>query len=117
MDDISEALDQQISNDLAKMAEHDPGSEERKKIQNQVSELYKLRIEERKHEADIESQNWARGVKLALEAAGLVVPNGVLVWSVVKCLKFESEGIVKAGVTRRVLNMIKPGRLLKLIRL
>ena len=45
MDDISEALDQQISNDLAKMAEHEPESEERKKIQNQVSELYKLRIE------------------------------------------------------------------------
>lgn len=117
MDDISRTLDQQISNDLAVLADCDPGSEKRKEVQDRLAELYELRTNERKNEAEIESQNWARGIKLALEAAGLVVPNAIVVWGLTTCLKFEKEGVVRSGMTRQVLGMLKPAKLLKLIRL
>lgn len=116
MGNIAKKLDEQIETDLEELSQMTLGSETREKMQDQFVELYNLRLNEQRQEREHEAQVWGRKLKLALDALGLMVPNGIALYSVIKVMKFEETGFVKTFSGRRVLGWIKPIKLLKLFK-
>ena len=116
MDDVAETLDEQIGNDLAELADTKLGSDERDRMTKQLNELYRLRLEEKKIESDKETRNWARKLKLGLEAAGLVIPNAIYLATFLMGLNFEKTGVIKSSTVRKVLNHARPAKLTKLFK-
>lgn len=116
MDDIAKSLDEQIQNDLQKIATQELGGEKRKAQQSQLAEMYRLRLEEKKVEHEHEAQKLDRGLKAIFETLGIVIPNGIALYSVLAVMKFEETGFVKTFSARRILGWVKPGKILKMFK-
>lgn len=117
MDEIERALDERIMKDLKALNEKDFKPEERKEAIEQLSKIYRLRLDEKQIDNENESRNWGRKLKMGLEVAGIAIPNGVVVWSIIKTFQEDAKGIIPSQTTRRVIGWIKPQKLLKIFKL
>lgn len=117
MDEITKALDERILKDLKAIDESKFKPEDRKEAIEQLSKMYRLRLDEKQIDNENESRNWGRKFKMGLEVAGIVIPNGVVVWSVLRSFKEDAKGIIPSSVTRRTIGWIKPQKLLKIFKL
>lgn len=116
MDDIREKLDKEIEARLDKLSTMDNKVEREEEI-SQIVDLYKLRLDDKKLDNEKDVQTFGRKFKLALETAGLVVPNGILIFSIAKGFLFEKEGVfVRSDTLRRLLGSVKPSRFVKMFR-
>lgn len=113
MDNITEKLNELVDEDLDELKKMTLGSETRKEMQRQFVELYELRLEERKAEEERKVQSIDQKAKFIFDALGLVIPNGIALYSVIKVMKFEETGFVKTFSGRRILGWIKPLNLIK----
>jgi len=116
MDNIAKKLDEQIEKDLDELAKKKLGGDERKDMQEQIAELYSLRLEEKELEHDRDAQVWGRKTKMVLDGLGLVIPNGIALYSILKVMKFEETGFVKTFSARRILGWVKPTKFLKMFK-
>lgn len=117
-----ELLDEVIETELLHLSEMDAGSAEKSNAVKDLSELYKLRIEEVKakqaqadscveaemRQAQAKSQAFDRWLNLGVQV-GLTVGGWVMysVWYH-KGLKFEETGTVRAPMTRNLLSRMLP---------
>ena len=112
MDDIREKLDEEIDARLERLKTiKDEGV--RAEEVRQLTELYKLRLDDKKldNEKDIQAKN------RKLETAGLIIPNGILVGTIIAGFFYEKNGVfVRSDTLRRALNFIKPSRFIKMLR-
>ena len=112
MDDIREKLDEEIDARLEKLKTI-KSKEERAEEVRQLTELYKLRLDDKKldNEKDIQARN------RKLETAGLIIPNGILVGTIIAGFFYEKNGVfVRSDTLRRALNFVKPSRFIKMFR-
>lgn len=116
MDNIQKTLDDQIEADLQSLSKTKLGGDDRKAATDQVARLYQLRLDEKKLEHEHEVQTFGRAIKLVLEGAGIIVPNGVALYSVWKSMKIEAEGVIKTDTARRALSWIRPVKFMKLFK-
>lgn len=108
MDNITEALNKQIKEDFDDIARTAVDSEQRERSTANLVQLYRLRLEEQKLQQEREQQVWANRIKTAIDIAGLIVPNGIALYSVMKVMRFETEGVLKTSTSRRVIGWIRP---------
>lgn len=121
-DKVQGLLDEVIETELLKLSEYEPDSEDKSKAIKDVSELYKLRIEEAKikqveaqanaeaeaKQKQAKSQNLDRwinlGVQIGLGIAGIVAYD---VWYR-RGLRFEETGTITSPMTRNLLSRMLP---------
>lgn len=124
MDDknIRGLLDEVIETELLNLSEIDTGSEKKSNAVKDLTELYKLRIEEVKTEqakadnraeaemrqTQAKSQTFDRWLNIGVQV-GLTVGSWVMysIWYH-KGLKFEETGTVRAPMTRNLLSRMLP---------
>lgn len=117
MDEIKDSLDKQISEDLEKISRQELGDESRKESINQVVELHRMRIEEKKLEQESRAREEDRKIQTKLDVAGLVIPNTILLGSFIAGFVIESNGVISGKTFERILRYIKPEKLIKFFRL
>lgn len=119
---IDGLLDEVIETELMHLSEMEYGSDEKSNAVKDLSELYKLRIEEVKakqakadsraeataKQMQLKSQTLDRWLNLGLQA-GLAVGGWVMysIWYH-KGLEFEETGTVRAPMTRNLLSKMLP---------
>lgn len=116
MDEIRTSLDKQIANDLEEISKKKAGDESRSEAINQVMDLHRMRMDELKLEKDIEIQEADRRIQTKLNIAGLVVPNGILLASLIGGFIIETNGVISGKTFERVLRFIKPEKMIKFIK-
>lgn len=116
MDNIAKSLEEQLQKDLEEIEQQDLGSDARKAKQAQMIDLYRLKIEEDKLALEKEQKQWERTSKTIFDTLGIVVPNSIALYSVLKVMKFEETGFVKTFSARRILGWVKPGNIMKLFK-
>lgn len=116
MDNIAKSLEEQLQKDLEEIEQQDLGSDARKAKQAQMIDLYRLKIEEDKLALEKEQKQWERTSKTIFDTLGIVVPNSIALYSVLKVMKFEETGFVKTFSARRILGWVKPGNVMKLFK-
>ena len=116
MDNITKSLEEQLQKDLEEIEQQDLGSDARKAKQAQMIDLYRLKIEEDKLALEKEQKQWERTSKTIFDTLGIVVPNSIALYSVLKVMKFEETGFVKTFSARRILGWVKPGNVMKLFK-
>jgi hypothetical protein len=132
-DEIKDLLSEEIKTELTNLPNLNYGSKERVAAVNDLTNLYKLRIEEAKLELDSEErynkridefdareeesklkerqfkeQVKERRLKIGVEVAGIVLPLGVYCYQFFKGLKFEETGTVTSKFFGNLLNRFKP---------
>ena len=116
MDEIKKSLDEQISKDLEVIAKQKPGDESRKEAIDQLRELHRMRIEEEELERESKARDEDREIQTKLNVAGLVVPNTILLGSLITGFIIETNGVISGKTFERILRFIKPGRLIKFLK-
>ena len=110
MDDkAKELLDERIKTDIEGLTVMEPGSEEKEREVENLTKLYKLRIEEDKSERESEDackSTIVDAVKIGAEV-GLALFNAAFVgYWMCKTFKFEETGSITSGAGRGVFNKI-----------
>lgn len=117
MDDVRETLDRRIQESLENLNDRTRLSgSDRSEMVKEVATLYNLRLEEMKLEQKKDAESFARKYKLGLETASIVIPSATVLYSVIKGFQFEKEGTIVSSTMRRVLNYVKPDRIVKFLR-
>lgn len=117
MDKIRKSLDEAIAKDIQDITVLNTGSEERTATVKELTELYKLRIEEdrvemerKEKEAQEESHaldRWINvGLQVGLTALSLLAYNA---WYR-RGLKFEETGTVTSSMTRNLMSRMLPNK-------
>ena len=116
MDDIREKLDDEIRAQLELLSKtKDKG--ERTEITANLSNLYKMRLDDKKLDNENDNQAYGRKAKLRLDIAGLIIPNSILLGSVVAGYIFEHGGVfVRSDTMKRILGSIKPSRFIRMFK-
>lgn len=117
MDDIIENLNDRIREGLIEITYCEPDSEDRRKAISNVVDLYRLRLEEKKIDLDKEDKLYARKFKLGLQTAGLVVPNAIVLISVLMGYNFEKTGVLKSRTMQKALGWVKPTNLVRMLKI
>lgn len=124
MDELNEKLSEEILDELEKLKDLKPGSDQHTDAVKSVSELYKLAIEQNKNEteaclkaeqlkdaaeAELKQTKERRislfanaGISLVTLAATLLHENGLAM----KCLKFEETGSFQSLISKGVFGKI-----------
>ena len=111
-------LDEEIRNELEQLESIEPGTEEKKNRIDDLTQLYKLRIEESRIEADIrkteaeaeaaritaESEKKNRIVELVKTGVTTVLPILAYASLIAKGFKFEETGIFRSTTMRNLLS-------------
>lgn len=115
MDKIRKSLDEAIEKSIHEIKNMDTECDAKSNAIKDLSELYKLRIEEKKVDAEIsekdsqeKSRNYDRwinvGLQISLAALSLVAYN---IWYT-RGLKFEETGTVTSSMTRNLMSKMLP---------
>lgn len=123
---IKTLLQEEIENELDKLATMEPGSEKYKatvsglsQLMDRAIELEKLedacvdkevtrKSEELWREQQAKSETKDRIVRNIIGAAGVVLPLIVTIWGTNKCLKFEEEGTITTHMGRGFIQRLFP---------
>ena len=124
MSDLCKMLEEEIKNRLNVISLMEDGSEEKKRATDEVVELYKIYLEERKPEEERErtsreGKNAKSQVLVSIlgTVLGVVAPLGsTLIGNIFvdkfldKGLKYESTGVVTSKFVSTLINHIRPGK-------
>ena len=124
MSDLCKMLEEEIKNRLNVISLMEDGSEEKKRATDEVVELYKIYLEERKLEEERErtsreGKNAKSQVLVSIlgTVLGVVAPLGsTLIGNIFvdkfldKGLKYESTGVVTSKFVSTLINHIRPGK-------
>lgn len=115
MDEIKVMLDEEIKAEIEKLKSLDAGSDGKSSAVDDLTKLYKLRIEEQKAEMEREEQNARRDAEKAERMINIGLQVGLAVggWIVYdmwhrRGLKFELEGTVTSPWTRNLMSKMFP---------
>ena len=115
MDEIKVMLNEEIKAEIEKLNTLDAGSDEKSNAVDDLTKLYKLKIEEQKAAMEREEQDARRkevkadrmvniGLQVGLAVAGWIVYD---VWHR-RGLKFEEEGTITSPWTRNLMSKMFP---------
>lgn len=122
MDKARELLDREIETEISNLSLMESGSEEKSRAVDDLSKLYKLKIEETKSEREFEKacqeaqlsvekmsdDDKDRYIRLGLEAASIVLPLIFYgVW-MKRGFEFEKEGTFTSTTFRGLFSKFKP---------
>lgn len=124
MSDLCKMLEEEIKNRLNVISLMEDGSEEKKRATDEVVELYKIYLEERKLEEEKErtsreGKNAKSQVLVSIlgTVLGVVAPLGsTLIGNIFvdkfldKGLKYESTGVITSKFVSTLINHIRPGK-------
>ncbi|MDR1066198.1 MAG: hypothetical protein LBL35_02015 [Clostridiales bacterium] len=120
-DEIKKLLGEEIKTEIQGLAYLDPGSEEKSTAIEDLVKLYKLRIEETKEvdireseerlkKSQLEEQVKDRRLRLAVEAAGILLPLMFYAVWMKRGFKFEETGTYTSTTFRGLFNRFKPAK-------
>lgn len=112
---MKELLKEEFEREIEKVSSLKEGSEEHSRAVQDLDKLYRLSMEDRKIEQEIElkkeelkSQKVDRYIKYGMGASGFVLTNLFYdIWHR-RGLKFEETGAIASGVVKDFMKNIKP---------
>lgn len=114
-DKVQVLLNEEIAKDIQKLSDMDNGSDKKSKAVEELTQLYKLRIEEAKiekeqetRETTLKSQAFDRWISIGVQV-GLAIGGWVAydVWYR-RGLRFEETGSITSPMTRNLLSRLIP---------
>lgn len=115
MDDLSRKLDEEINRELVDMYLQDPDAEGYSAATERLAKLYKLRLEEREADSEIEIKSQQlkeaktdRWFKVAIDSAGIVLPMVFYAVWMKRGFKFEETGTFTSGTFRQLFSRFRP---------
>ena len=114
-DNIRELLEEQIASDFGDLATLEMGSEEHARAVEDLTKLYKLRIEENaaaSDRSDKEDEKTERVIdrylKYGVEIAGILLPLAFYAYWMKKGFKFEETGTFTSTTFRGLFSKFRP---------
>lgn len=115
MDKVREMLDNELKQQLQDMYLKDPDSEGYTEATERFAKLYKLRIEDKQVDGEIEQKlkqasdgNKDRWVKVVVDGANLLMPLGFYWAWMNKGFKFEETGAFTSTTFRGLFSRFRP---------
>ena len=118
MEELKELLEEEIAEEIQELSSLATGSEEKSSAIEDLSKLYKLKIEETKMELDFEDgqmkkeqlseQVKDRYFKVGIAAAELILPLMFYAVWLQKGFKFEETGAFTSTTFRGLINRFRP---------
>ncbi len=108
-----ELLEEEIQKEIREISQLDSGSEKKSKAIDDLSKLYKLKIEENKNESEINEEQLKNNrftgyLRLGIEAGGIVLPLIFYAVWMKRGFKFEQEGTYTSTTFRGLFNRFRP---------
>lgn len=110
MDEIRDLLGEEIKEEIFNLSALEPGSKEKSTAIEDLTKLYRLRIEELSKKDQLNEQVKDRYFRLGVEAAGIVLPLIFYATWMRKGFEFEETGIFTSTTFRGLFNRFKPTR-------
>lgn len=125
-DDIRELLSEEIASEIKGLSQFDPGSKEHSDAVDNLTKLYRLRIDETKNEMEyreqvdrntydeqfrrfqFHSEEIGRYIRLGLDAAGIILPLMFYAAWMRQGFEFEKEGTFTSQTFRGLFNKFRP---------
>lgn len=111
---LKDMLESEIKSEIENLSTLEPGSDKHSTAVKSLSELYKLNIEEDAHKKDddnkniqLKEQNKDRYIRLALEAASIVLPLVFYGIWMKRGFEFEKEGTYTSTTFRGLFGKFK----------
>ena len=108
MDEIKTMLDEEIKSEIESLKEFDYGSEEQTTAVENLTKLYKLRIEEAKDAQEMAHEKKNQWIRVVMDTAGLVLPLAFYARWMKKGFQFEKEGTFTSTTFRGLFNRFRP---------
>lgn len=115
MDESKKMLEEEIKTEIQNLSSLNPGSKERTAAIDELSKLYRLKIDEAKSLEEtkvkidqISEQTKDRYFKLGIAAAELIIPLVFYGAWMKKGFEFEKEGTFTSTTFRSLFNRFKP---------
>lgn len=112
---LEDMLESEIRSEIRNLSTLNPGSNEHSTAVKSLSELYRLKIEEKAQKKDdntrniqLVEQNKDRYIRLALEAAGIILPLAFYGIWMRRGFEFEKEGTFTSTTFRGLFGKFKP---------
>jgi len=114
-DEIKKKLDKEIERELDELGHTSPKDEGYGAATDRLDKLYKLKIEDAKAENEVLNTNQQladakkdRWIKLAVDAAGIVLPLAFYGIWMRRGLEFEKDGSYTSATFRGLINRFRP---------
>lgn len=115
MDQIQELLENELVSQFETLSELEPGTEERSRVIDDISTLYKLRLTEKESDEsqqqkkrEMKAQMKDRWTRIGMAAMELILPLTFYGAWVNKGLRFEESGTFTSQTFRNLIGKLKP---------
>ena len=108
MDEIIDLLGEEIKEEIQNLSTLEPGSKEKSMAIEDLTKLYRLRIEELNKKDQLNEQVKDRYFRLGVEVAGIVLPLIFYASWMRRGFKFEENGTFTSTTFRGLFNRFKP---------
>jgi len=107
-EEIKHLLENEIKTEIQNLSTMEPGSKEKSTAIDDLTKLYRLRIEETRSERDFNEKVKDRYFRLGVEAAGIILPLIFYGIWMRKGFKFEETGTFTSTTFRGLFNRFRP---------
>lgn len=108
MTNVKEMLNEEIGNQISELAGLEAGTEEKSKAVDDLSKLYKLKIEESKNATELQEKKNDRIFGVVKDVALTGIPMIFYAYWMKKGFKFEETGTFTSTTFRGLFNKFKP---------
>lgn len=108
MSNVKEMLNEEIGNQISELAGLEAGTEEKSKAVDDLSKLYKLKIEESKTAIELQEKKNDRIFGTAKDVLLAGIPMVFYAYWMKKGFKFEETGTFTSTTFRGLFNKFKP---------
>ena len=108
MDEIRDLLGEEIKEEIQNLSTLEPGSKEKSMAIEDLTKLYRLRIEELNKKDQLNEQVKDRYFRLGVEVAGIVLPLIFYASWMRRGFEFEENGTFTSTTFRGLFNRFKP---------
>ena len=108
MDEIIDLLGEEIKEEIQNLSTLEPGSKEKSMAIEDLTKLYRLRIEELNKKDQLNEQVKDRYFRLGVEVAGIVLPLIFYASWMRRGFEFEENGTFTSTTFRGLFNRFKP---------
>lgn len=108
MTNVKEMLNEEIGNQISELAGLEAGTEEKSKAVDDLSKLYKLKIEESKNATELQEKKKDRIFSVVKDVALAGIPMIFYAHWMKKGFKFEETGTFTSTTFRGLFNKFKP---------
>lgn len=108
MDEIRDLLGEEIKEEIQNLSTLEPGSKEKSMAIEDLTKLYRLRIEELNKKDQLNEQVKDRYFRLGVEVAGIVLPLIFYAAWMRRGFEFEENGTFTSTTFRGLFNRFKP---------